>query len=244
LLDFRRAADKGSREALPPADIIRAIASMNVAKRSVAIRNAEAMIKNGEISKPPSSLIPTFMAAGRELPGVEDSYMKEDHPSQELFAYNRLGKRSWLNRRFGEHCLTAIGFAHPSGIVEPAIAPTRVKAHRPEIISVGGSVNGISDEWIVISSKNPVAQIYENERQAALISRVTGAVNVNKSTHLEKKTLDAIVHLSRPESVFEHDESTILGQKALILAALEQFDGADDSPFYPVIQTMYLTQIQ
>lgn len=243
LLEFRQSAPRDSRKTLPPENIIKPIVKMNVDKRTFAIHNAEEMIRQGEIATPPPSLIPTFMAAGRELPGVEDRYLKDDHPSQEIFAYNRLGKRSWLNKRFGQHCLTAIGFAHPSGSVEPAAAPTRVKAHRPATIAGHRIQPDQTDDWTIISSKTPIALIQEDARKAALISRVTGAVDLSKLSD-DHDALDAVTHLSRPESVFEHDEATILGQKALLLDRLEHFDEADDSPFYPVIQTVYLTQIQ
>jgi hypothetical protein len=241
LIDFIEGSD--DPEAFtPPKGIISPIVAMNVHKRSSAMRQAEAQIATGQIVAPPPSLIPTSMASGREIPGVEDGYMSGDHPSQELFAYNRLGKKSWQNKRFGEHCLKAIGFAHPNGTVTSSDAQTRVKAHAPGLGIYGTNGDGL-EEWVVISTKAPIATIDENERQAALISRVTGAVDLT-SPLLDRHVTDAITHLSERDPLPEHDSELVLGKKALLLEALEFYDGSEDNPFYPVIQTVYLTQIQ
>lgn len=243
LLDFLHQSKDGQTEAfIPPEDIIFPIVAMNVRKRSSAMRQAEALIEAGDIVAPPSSLIPTFMASGREIPGVEDGYMRADHPSQELFAYNRLQKKSWLNRRFGEHCLKAIGFAHPHGEVVPASAPTRVKAHAPALVPSGKHTKGL-DEWVVVSTKSPIATIRENGRQASLISRVTGAVDLT-SPELGSEVTQAIIDLSEHDPLPNHESAQVLAQKALLLDALEFYDGTDVNPFYPVIQTVYLTQLR
>lgn len=216
---------------------------MNVRKRSSAVRRAEADIAAGDIVAPPPSLIPTFMASGHELPGVEDGYMRDDHPSQELFAYNRLQKTSWLNRRFGEHCLKAIKFAHPHGQVEPSALPVRVKAHAPTASAAGGRRAKGLDEWVVISTKAPIATIHENARQAALISRVTGAVDLT-SPKLSAEVTEAISDLSAHDPLPDHESAAVLAQKALLLDALIAHDGSGTNPFYPVIQTVYLTQLE
>lgn len=241
LLEFLRenAAEAGS-EPRPPEDIINSIISMNVAKRSLATRRAEALIEKGEVLPPPISLIPTFMASGHVVLGVEDEYMKHDHPSQEVFAYNRLGKNSWLNLRFGEHCLTAMALAHPNGVVEPSAIPTRVKAHAT--VSRPSEEGAVANDWIIVSSKKPIATITENGRRASLISRVTGAVDTGSSL-LKPHESDAIRNLSEHEVISNHVTAAAIGQKALLLHALERLEGLPDNPFYPVIQTVYLTQL-
>lgn len=242
LNDFRTQAVEAGYDDLPPSDIIDAIATMNVAKRSSATRRAERLIADGVIQRPPASLIPTFMQSGHEIIGLEDRYMTNDHPSQELFAYNRLAKRSWLNRRFGEHCLQAIGFAHPHGIVKASDAVTRVKAHSTVHVGLSSGHATGPDEWVIVSSKSPIATIEENGRQASLISRVTGAVDVT-SPVLKPDVIEAITDLARHEIIPEHAANTVLGQKAVLLDAILAHDEREDNPFYPVIQTVYLTQL-
>lgn len=230
----------GEDETLPPEGVILPIVGMNVHKRTAAVQRAQELIVAGEVSAPPPSLIPTFMASGHEIAGIEDGYMTHDHPSQELFAYNRLGKKSWLNRQFGEHCLRAIGFAHPHGDVQAATSPTRAKAHSPMIGLTDVDSNGL-DEWAVISTKTPIATIHENGRQASLVSRVTGAVDLT-SSELADQELHAITWLSQHEMLPEHASDVALGNKALLLDAIERHDGSSKNPFYPVIQTIYVTQ--
>jgi hypothetical protein len=214
---------------------------MNVAKRSAAMHQAEAGIAGGAIVAPPTSLIPTFMVSGHRIPGLEDGYMTYDHPSQELFAYNRLGKRSWLNARFAQHCLRAVGFAHPSGTVEASSAGSlRVKAHSSMPRLEGADSNGL-DAWAVVSTKSPIATIRENGRQASLISRVTGAVDLT-SPELTWGETDAITWLADHEALPESDVEFALGQKAVLRDALERLDESEKNPFYPVVQTIYLTQ--
>jgi len=242
LNDFRSHAVKAGIDDLPPSDIIDAIATMNVAKRSSATRRAEHLIADGVIQRPPASLIPTFMQSGHEIIGLEDRYMTNDHPSQELFAYNRLAKRSWLNRRFGEHCLRAIRFAHPHGIVRASDTPTRVKAHSTAHVGMQTAQAKSQEEWVIVSSKSPIATIEEKGRQASLISRVTGAVDLT-SPALKPDVIDAISDLARHEIVPEHAATTVIGQKAVLLDAIVNHDEREDNPFYPVIQTVYLTQL-
>lgn len=243
LLDYIHQSNEEQTDVfVPPEGIIFPIVAMNVHKRSSAMRRAEALIEAGEMVAPPPSLIPTFMASGREIPGVEDGYMTADHPSQELFAYNRLQKKSWLNRRFGDHCLRAIGFAHPHGEVAPATALTRVKAHAPTHVLSEKRTRGL-EEWVVVSTKSPIATIRENGRQASLISRVTGAVDLT-SPELDSDVTQAIIDLSEHDPLPDHESAKVLAQKALLLDALELYDGTETNPFYPVIQTIYLTQLQ
>jgi len=236
LLDFARQT-KGTR---PPESVIIPIVDMNIAKRTLAISRAEQLVEYGQITRPPVSLIPTFMASGHAILGVEDGYMLSDHPSLELFAYNRLGKKSWLNRRFGEHCLTAIGFAHPHGVVRPGDMPTRVKAHSPTPGQQDGATG--SEEWVIVSSKSPIATITENGRHASMISRVTGAVDLS-SQQLSSAEKEAISQLAMHERFADLPPETVLGQKALLLDALERNDESPLTPFYPVLQTVYLTQL-
>ena len=221
---------------LPPTSVIAPIIAMNVAKRTSATYKAEELIEKGEISIPPASLIPTFMNSGHEIPGVEDRYMWNDHPSQELFAYNRLGKKAWFNRRFGAHCLKAVKFAHPHGIVQPSDEPTRVKAH--DTLPPDATADG----WLVVSSKAPIATIEENGRQASLISRVTGAVDMTNPWLYQDET-DAFRELSKyVAEPGEEPTPRVMAQKAMLLAALERHEGNANSAFHPVIQTVYLTQ--
>lgn len=240
LLSFRESMGDDAAVLLPPHSVVRPIVSMNIRKRTSATRRAEEAIERGEMIAPLTSLIPTFMASGHAITGVEDSYMKNDHPSQELFAYNRLGKNSWVNRRFGEHCLRAIGFAHPEGTVQASSGSTRAKAHSMGQSNVG-SHSSIPDEWVIVSSKTPIATIEENGRVATLVSRVTGAVDLT-NPHLTHQETEAIVELSGHEVVYEHQTTAVLAQKALLIDALLRMDDKDDNPFHPVIQTVYLTQ--
>ncbi len=242
LLKFRESMESDGNSLLPPQTVVRPIISMNVRKRTSATRHAEEAIARGEMIAPLTSLIPTFMASGHPIPGVEDSYMKDDHPSQELFAYNRLGKKSWVNRRFGEHCLRAIGFAHPEGTVRASSsASTRIKAH--SVVQAGVASNGqhFPDEWVIISSKTPIATVEENGRIATLISRVTGAVDLTNPLLAQQET-EALVDLSGHEVVHEHQTAAVLAQKALLVDALLRTDDTEGNPFHPVIQTVYLTQ--
>jgi hypothetical protein len=242
LLEYLR-EESESAEGLsrPPIEVITPIVNMNIDKRTAATKRAEVMVEQGVISRPPVSLIPTFMASGHAIIGVEDGYMRGDHPSQELFAYNRVGKKSWLNRRFGEHCLKAISFAHPGGLVEPAVAPTRVKAHSTDPI-FDQSIADMNEDWKIVSSKTPIAVIRENGRSAALISRVTGAVDL-ASEQLSDDERIAIHSLAEQADIHTHDATTTLGNKALLLSALERSEESQDNPFHPVIQTVYLTQL-
>lgn len=237
LHDYIQESGLAGLHILPPASVISPIIAMNIAKRTSATYKAEDLVEKGEISRPPTSLIPTFMNSGHEIPGVEDRYMHADHPSQELFAYNRLGKKSWLNQRFGAHCLKAIGFAHPNGHVEASDGHTRVKAH-----VLGPDADTASDGWVIVSSKTPIASISENGRRASLISRVTGAVDI-RSPWLYQDEVTAIEELSRHDRLTDEQPlSVVMAQKALLLGALNRHDGSPDSAFHPVIQTVYLTQ--
>ncbi len=241
LLAFRESLPSDAAMLLPPHSVVRPIVSMNVRKRTSATRQAEEAIERGEMSAPHTSLIPTAMASGHAIRGVEDSYMKNDHPSQELFAYNRLGKNAWINRRFGEHCLRAVGFAHPEGTVRASSDLTRVKAHSVGHSNVSSRGRTIPDEWVIVSSKTPIATLEENGRVATLISRVTGAVDLT-NPHLTTQETEAIVELSQHEVVYEHQTAAVLAQKALLVDALMRMDDNDDNAFHPVIQTVYLTQ--
>ena len=237
LRDFVHESGLAGKQVLPPASVISPIIAMNIAKRTSATRRAEDLVEKGEITIPPASLIPTFMNSGHEIPGVEDRYMWNDHPSQELFAYNRLGKKSWLNRRFGEHCLKAISFAHPHGEVRASEAETRVKAHASTV-----DTDTASEGWIIVSSKTPIASIDENGRRASLISRVTGAVDIT-SPWLYSDETEAILELSQHDRLPDDTPiSVTMAQKALLLNALNRHDGNQNSAFHPVIQTVYLTQ--
>ena len=225
------------RTVVPPTEVIAPIISMNVIKRTSATRRAEQLVEKGQIEIPLSSLIPTFMNSGHEIPGIEDPYLMHDHPSQELFAYNRLGKKAWLNRRFGQHCLKAVSFAHPHGSVQPSTMPTRIKAH-----ATGADIDHSTDSWIIASTKTPIARIDERGRQAQLISRVTGAIDMSNPL-LHNEEIQAISELAqydaeRGERLTPH----ILAQKAVLLDALERHEGDSNSAFHPVIQTVYLTQ--
>lgn len=236
LRNFILEKEELGRQVLPPSSVIAPIIAMNVAKRTSATRKAEQMVEKGEIEIPPASLIPTFMNSGHEIPGVEDRYMWNDHPSQELFAYNRLGKKAWLNRRFGAHCLKAISFAHPHGTVRPSDVETRVKAHATF------GPDDATEGWIVVSTKTPIATISENGRHASLISRVTGAVDIS-NTWLYADEADAIKELSEYDAdPGESPTPAVLAQKAMLLSALERHEGNENSAFHPVIQTVYLTQ--
>lgn len=242
LLEYLRGQNGDTDELThPPTEIIAPIVDMNIAKRSAATRQAEMLIEEGIINKPPVSLIPTFMASGHPIVGVEDGYMRADHPSQELFAYNRIGKKAWLNRRFGEHCLTAIGLAHPHGAVTPSYTPTRIKAH-PTTPIYDHSRSSMNDDWRIISSKTPIALIHENGRRAALITRVTGAVDLT-SPELSEDERAAVRNLSDDSAERQYECVTTLGDKALLLSALDRTEGTEENPFYPVIQTVYLTQL-
>ncbi|MGB3945244.1 MAG: hypothetical protein WBK76_00180 [Candidatus Saccharimonadales bacterium] len=235
-------AEESNSDPRPPEDVVRPIIALNVAKRSLATRYAEQLIERGEVSAPPISLIPTFMASGHVILGVEDGYMHADHPSQEVFAYNRIGKKSWLNRRFGEHCLTAVSLAHPNGIVDRPTEPTRVKAHSSLNLPQRSKGDQSLKNWVIVSSKTPLATIHENGRKASLISRVTGAVDL-ASPELASSEARAIRDLSEHEVISEQITATALGQKALLLNALERLEGCQENAFYPVIQTVYLTQL-
>lgn len=225
---------------MPPEGVILPIAAMNVAKRSAAMRQAESDITEGKLFAPPTSLIPTFMVSGHSIAGLEDGYMTNNHPSQELFAYNRLGKKSWLNVRFAQHCLRAVGFAHPNGITTPSVDSMRAKAHSPLAGLKGAEENGLN-EWAVISTKSPIACILENGRKAELISRVTGAVDLT-SPELRGEETEAITWLANHESLPETNVTYALGQKAILRDAVERLDGSEKNPFHPVLQTVYLTQ--
>lgn len=225
---------------MPPEGVVLPIVAMNVAKRSAAIREAVADIAAGKIVAPPTSLIPTFMTSGHSIAGLEDGYMTDNHPSQELFAYNRLGKRSWLNAKFAKHCLRAVGFAHPNGVTMPATESVRAKAHSPLAGLRHADSNGL-DDWAVVSTKSPIASIYENGRKAELISRVTGAVELT-SPELGLDETEAIAWLAKHESLPDTNIDFTLGQKAILGDAIERLDGSDKNPFYPVVQTVYLTQ--
>jgi len=215
---------------MPPIGVVLPIADMNVAKRSAAMRQAEAGIAEGTIVAPPTSLIPTFMVSGHRIPGLEDGYMTGDHPSQELFAYNRLGKRAWLNSRFAQHCLRAVGFAHPSGIVETSgSGSVRAKAHSSMPRLEDAHSYGL-DAWAVVSTKSPIATIRENGRQASLISRVTGAVDLT-CPELSLDEAEAITWLADHEALPEHDIEYALGRKAILRDAIERFDGSEKNPF-------------
>jgi hypothetical protein len=238
LHNFIQEAEEIGDHVLPPESVISPILTMNVAKRSSATRNAEVLIHKGEITTPPASLIPTFMNSGHTIPGVQDRYMLNDHPSQELFAYNRLHKKSWLNRRFGEHCLKAIGFAHPNGIVESSKHDTRVKAHASPY-----ALDTSADGWVIVSTKSTIASVYENDRRASLISRVTGAVDITSPT-IGREEADAILELAQCDKIYENAASaaSVIAQKALLLEALNRNDDTENNAFHPVIQTVYLTQ--
>lgn len=238
LKDFMADMERDGTEVLPPQSVIFPILEMNVSKRSSATRKAEHLIEKGEITIPPSSMIPTFMNSGHAIPGVEDHYMGSDHPSQELFAYNRLGKTSWQNQKFGAHCLKAIEFAHPNGVVTATNGPLRVKAHESSRDS-----DKESEGWVILSSKASIATIAENGRRASLISRVTGAVDIT-SPLLTKSETEAITELTGYERPFgdSTDTRVVMARKALLVDALLRTDGQESSPFRPVIQTVYLTQ--
>lgn len=239
--EFLEVHGSESENDLPPVDVVLPIAAMNVGKRMIMKQEAERSIKAGLLREPPTSYIPSFMGSGNFIPGLEDGYLNDDYPSLELFAYNRLGKKSWLNSRFAAHCLRAVGLAYPDGQVHASEPALRTKAHSASRLT--GQKTTDSEDWLIISSKSPIATVSKNGRDAMLVSRVTGAVDLS-NPHLTNEESDSILELSMHEKIPDCDIERSLAQKALLADAIIRNDGSGESPFHPVIQTVYLTQLK
>lgn len=209
---------------LPPYDVISSIVRVNSQKRQKAFRRT---VEAAQGNLPPETIISSIMNYGAPIPGVADYYLDADYPSHEVFAYNRLGKLSMLNRRFGKRCIEAMQHAYPESVQVGAFENLRARVHR--ILDTSG------EKLAVISTKEAVDRRTHNDRTSLLVSRVTGVAR------LDHAVMDSGVKRAI-ETLAEHACSTdrLIGAKALLTDFVREYD--DSEAVLPVIQTMYQTQ--
>lgn len=210
-------------EWLPPVDIINSIIRVNSRKREKAFLKA---IDEASNEFPPQTTINSIMNYGGPIPGVSDRYLDADYPSHEVFAYIRLGKRSMLNRKFGEKCIEALQYAYPGSIEVGHFEGLRARVHRVEDTDKG--------RLAVVSTKETIDNRQFNGRTSLLISRVTGVARLDHADMTPDVTA-AIESLAEDVEVEQ-----LIGAKALLADYIESNDDSDT--VVPVIQTIYQTQ--
>ncbi len=209
---------------LPPIDTIHSIVDVNTQKRQKAFLRA---VAESDDKFPPQTIIASIMNYGSSIPGVVDRYLDEDYPSHEVFAYNRLGKHSMLNRKFGKECVTAMGHAYPESTELGQFENLRARVHR--------IIETENERLAVVSTKETVDRRQYNGRTSLLVSRVTGVARMDHAA-MSPCVEQAI------ETLAEHhdDHTRMLGAKALLKDYVHEHDG--DGAIVPVIQTMYQMQ--
>lgn len=203
-------------------------AEYNLKKRGQALLRGVALVEDGLAQIPSPTMVPSTMLIGDEVPGIRDPYLDQPHPSQELFAYNRLGKMSMFNPEFAAHCVQALQFAYKRGEVVAKQQCTDAK-----IISDCGE----SDEWALVSVKTKIADIAHDGRTAQVVSRATGVIDLT-SPELRPRHTELIEELQDPDVPRE----VLMSRKLALLDLLYVNDGRGHSPIFPVIQSTYITQ--
>lgn len=216
--------DNEEPEWLPPFDVINSIVRVNTQKRETAFLRA---VDEAEGAYPPQTTINSIMNYGGAIPGVDDRYLDADYPSHEVFAYNRLGKRSMLNRKFGKRCIEAMRYAYPASIEKGQFESLRARVHR--------IVDTADEPLAVVSTKETIDHREYNGRTSLLVSRVTGVARLDHDA-FDVTTRQAI------ETLADHKCGTdrLMGAKALLTDFIRSCDDTD--AIVPVIQTMYQTQ--
>jgi len=220
---FEAFLNESGSEWLPPLDVIYSIVRVNSGKREKAFLRA---IEEAGDHFPPQTTINSIMNYGGPIPGVRDRYLDADYPSHEVFAYNRLGKRSMLNRKFGEKCIEAMQYAYPESTETGQFENLRARVHRV--------VETDDERLAVVSTKETIDNRQYNGRTSLLVSRVTGVARLDHEA-MSPEVVNAIENLAEDTEVEQ-----IIGAKALLADFIESSDGS--SAVLPVIQTIYQTQ--
>lgn len=209
---------------IPPLNVISSIINVNSQKRRKAFEQTAATA-DGKF--PPQTTIASIMNYGGPLPGVPDRYFEDDYPSHEVFAYNRLGRASMLNRKFGEKCIQALDYAYPDSRPLGQFEDFRARVHR--IIDAG------DEPLVVVSTKETIDRREHNNRTGLLVSRVTGVARMNHEA-MKPDVAQAVESLADRHC----DVRDLVGAKAVLAEYIQEQDGT--GAVVPVIQTMYQTQ--
>lgn len=208
---------------ISPREVIASIVRVNSQKRQKAFLQ----VLNGENELPPETVINSIMNYGASIPGVVDEYLEDDYPSHEVFAYNRLGKTSMLNRKFGEKCIEAMRYAYPESDELGQFENLRARVHRV--------VDTAEGRLAVVSTKETIDRRSYKDRTSMLISRVTGVARMD-----HESISPAIEGAIETLADYQCDVERLMGAKALLTDFIRENDDSD--AVLPVIQTMYQTQ--